>query len=77
MSSRDPLNPARFIIQKFGGTRPAARTLQRPPSTIQGWLEKGVIPADDQDHVLLTSDKLQLGVQPAHFFRSRLTAEAA
>jgi len=37
--------PAERVIAKFGGIRPLADALGYTPSTVQGWGERGVIPA--------------------------------
>lgn len=38
------MNVARAIIERLGGTRPLARTLNIPPSTVQFWKRKGKFP---------------------------------
>jgi len=59
---------ANRIIQKLGGTRPAARALCRPYSTVQSWVKAGFIPAKHQQLVLDTAQKMGIGLTPADFF---------
>jgi hypothetical protein len=62
------MNPARYIIEKFGGLSATARALgHRNASTVQGWWERGVIPARQQPHVLEASRRLKVGITPADF----------
>lgn len=35
---------AELVVHRFGGIRPAARLLKTHPSTLQTWLEGGLIP---------------------------------
>lgn len=44
--------PAQLVIQRFGGIRPMAQKLGVPVSTVQGWKERGVIPANRREEVL-------------------------
>jgi hypothetical protein len=57
------------ILAKFGATvREQADKLDRPPSTIQGWKESGVIPARQQPHVLGRARALDIHLGPEDFF---------
>lgn len=40
------------IIKKFGGVRATATALRKPPSTVQGWKDRGTIPDAEKDAVL-------------------------
>lgn len=53
------MNIARQIAAKFGGIRPLARALDEgfPPSTVQGWVDSGVIPARRQGAVLKAAQR--------------------
>ena len=62
------MNAAERIIEKFGGTRPAAEALAVPPSTVQSWKRTGVIPARRQQDVLSAAKARKLDIQPADFF---------
>lgn len=59
---------SRKIIQKFGGINPMARILDIPPSTVQGWKERGVIPARRQVEVIEAARREGIAVSPADFF---------
>jgi hypothetical protein len=43
--SKAHLSPVRAIVQRFGGTRPLARSLGLPPTTVQYWVTTGTIPS--------------------------------
>lgn len=62
------MSTAARIIGLFGGTREAARKLDRPKSTVQSWKTKGRIPAHDQQHVLDRARIHGIPVTPASFF---------
>jgi hypothetical protein len=62
------MNIAIRIIDLLGGTRPAARALGRPASTVQSWKVRGLIPAQDQPKVLAAARALGVDLQPADFF---------
>jgi len=64
------MNTARFIINKFGGLTAMARALgHRNVSTVQGWRQRGVIPARQQPLVLEAARNLGIDVTPEDFFR--------
>ncbi|RDD63396.1 uroporphyrinogen-III synthase [Ferruginivarius sediminum] len=48
----DPANPAHAVIARFGGIRPMAHKLGVAVSTVQGWKNRGVIPAQRHDEIL-------------------------
>ena len=50
------------IFDRFGGIRPMAEALSRPPSTVQSWKNVGRIPADEQPRVLAKALELELDV---------------
>lgn len=62
------------IIQRFGGIRPMARILTRatgrrvPPTTVQGWVQRGIIPAARQGDVLAAAKAEGLALGPEDFF---------
>jgi hypothetical protein len=58
------------IVQKFDGIRPMATKTGIPPSTIQGWVNAGVIPARRQAEVMEWAHRLQIPMSPADFFES-------
>ena len=59
------------IIAHFGGlTKMAAALGHRHPSTVQGWRDRGYIPANRQQEVLDRARELSIPLQPADFFDS-------
>lgn len=62
------MTPAERIIEKFGGIHPMARKLSIPPSTVQGWKERGIIPAKRQPVVLNAAQESGINLTPADFF---------
>lgn len=60
--------PAHRIIEVFGGINPAARILGIPPTTVQGWKERGYIPASRQSAVLRVAQDQGLPITEADFF---------
>ena len=62
------MSQAEFIIEKFGGVRPMASALGAPPTTIQGWKERGFIPARRQSAVLAAARARGIELGPADFF---------
>lgn len=66
-------NPARAIIARFGGVRALARLLDLPSTTVQGWFERGVIPARRQTDLLTVAERAEIALTPQDFF-TRATA---
>jgi hypothetical protein len=63
------------IIEAFGGLTEMARELGHTnPTTVQGWKERGIIPARPQLLILEAANRLGLGIEPQDFFRSRKQA---
>ncbi len=56
--------PALPVIQHFGGIRPAAQKLGVPVSTVQGWKERGVIPANRREEVLAAALRHDIAFGP-------------
>ena len=64
-----PMNQAESIIAKFGGIRPMTRILGfRNASQVQGWKERGYIPARQQQRVLDAARCEGIELTPADFF---------
>ncbi len=67
-------NIASTIVGRFGGVRPMARALavasgrRVAPTTVQGWLARGRIPAARQSDVLAAAKSLGVPLAPADFF---------
>ncbi len=67
----EPETQASRIIEKFGGISALARALgHRHPTTVQGWKDRGVIPAKRQGDVLNKARELGKDVKPDDFFFS-------
>jgi hypothetical protein len=56
--------PAQPVIQRFGGIRPMAQKLGVPVSTVQGWKERGAIPANRREEVLAAADRHNIVWEP-------------
>lgn len=66
------------IIDRFGGLSATARALgHQNPTTVQGWKERGVIPARQQAKVIEAGRNLQRPITPADFFDSHEQGAAA
>lgn len=53
MSDRNkPIKDARKVIDRFGGIRPMATTIDVPVTTVQGWKKRNVIPAARREAIL-------------------------
>jgi hypothetical protein len=57
--------PALPVIQRFGGIRPMAQKLGVPVSTVQGWKERGAIPANRREEVLAAAARHEIAMEPA------------
>ena len=55
------MNSIQNIIEAFGGLRPFARAVNKSPSTVQYWIERGSIPASAQALVFQLSEDQGLG----------------
>jgi hypothetical protein len=64
--------PALPVIQRFGGIRPMAQKLGVPVSTVQGWKERGAIPANRREEVLAAAARHEIAMEPADFGRNGL-----
>jgi len=62
-------NPARAIIARFGGVRALSRLLDLPSTTVQGWHERGVIPARRQADLLTAAARAEIALGPDDFFK--------
>lgn len=76
----DPESPAARIAAKFdknGNPRASAlaKALCKTPSTVQRWLEKGAIPADDHASVIEAARGLSIAIKPTDFVDQRIFAK--
>jgi hypothetical protein len=62
--STDGALPAQPVIQRFGGIRPMAQKLGVPVSTVQGWKERGAIPANRREEVLAAAARHNIVWEP-------------
>lgn len=63
------MTQAEHIISKFGGLAALAKALgHRHPSTVQGWKERGFVPAPQQQAVLDAAKDNGVKLAPADFF---------
>ena len=66
------MNTAERIIERFGGISALARALgHRHPTTVQGWKQRGVIPARRQADVLAAAKAQNLTLSAEDFFAPR------
>jgi len=58
------LNPAEYVIYKFGGVRATARALDKTPSTISKWQHNnnGKIPTSNMLKILMKAEELNLDI---------------
>jgi hypothetical protein len=68
---------ARRLIDALGGIRPAARKLNRRPTTVAYWYETGRVPQAQQQNALDTAIREGVEWTPADFFDAPQQGEAA
>lgn len=56
-SSSQPIRNANVIIDRFGGIRPMATKMDIPVTTVQGWKQRGAIPANRRQDLLRAAAK--------------------
>lgn len=56
------MSPLQKIVDAFGGVRPFARAIDKSPSTVQYWIERGGLPASASEAVLTAADELGVGL---------------
>ena len=62
------MKPAERIIAAFGGLTKTAQALGLPVTTVQGWKERGYIPAPRQGRVLSRARDLGVDITETDFF---------
>ena len=58
-------NPAQAVIARFGGIRPMAHKLEIAVSTVQGWRERGSIPAARHAQIAAAAESQGIALAPA------------
>ena len=60
------LQPAQYLVYKFGGVRKAARAIGRSPSAICRWnsRDRGRIPSEATSAVLAAAARMNLDITP-------------
>jgi hypothetical protein len=65
------------IIAQFGGIRPLAQLIERPPSTVSSWRTSGTIPDKHKVEILKAARKQGIDLRPEHFFPGYDTPKAS
>lgn len=70
------LNPAEYVIHKFGGIRSLARVIGRSPASVCKWQSgdfesRGLIPSRAQRIILEKAKRLQVDVTPKDLIEGR------
>ena len=69
------MNQAERIIERFGGLSALARALDhKHVTTVQGWKERGYVPARQQADVLKAAEREDIALTPADFFDEQSAA---
>ena len=69
------MTQADHIIEKFGGLTALARLLgHKHPSTVQGWAQRGIIPARRQHELLDLAKERGIALRPEGFFNTGVAA---
>ena len=63
------MNTANYVISKFSSMSSLSRALgHENPTTVQGWKERGIIPARQVPKVLEAAKHAGIALEPADFF---------
>lgn len=60
------LNPAQYVIQRFGGVRPLARLLGISGAAVCQWQNSGKIPAKHHEKIIGLAKQQRIQVHPKH-----------
>lgn len=64
------MNHTQEIINKFGGLTSLSKMLgHKNPTTVQGWKERGIVPARQQIKLLKAARKHGIDLKPDDFFK--------
>jgi hypothetical protein len=69
--------PALPVIQRFGGIRPMAQKLGVPVSTVQGWKERGAIPANRREEVMAAAERHGIALEASDLAAASAASGAA
>lgn len=69
--------PGKLAARRFGGLANLARELRRPKTTVQRWVDSGVIPAREQPRVLAAAKRLGIPFRPDEIIPPEQTEEEA
>jgi|GEM_PF-5849063 len=68
-AAQTPNTPVEKIIGAFGGLSALARAMgHRNPTTVQGWRDRGCVPARQIPGVIAAAERLKLPLALADFF---------
>lgn len=67
MTKIDETKPAAVIAAKFGNISDFAKAIDRPYITAYQWVRRGLIPTQEQSHVLSVAKELDIGVTANDF----------
>lgn len=59
---------AQKIIEQFGGVRATAAAIGLPPSTVQGWKDRGSIPDSQKPTVLAAARGIGVAITKSDFW---------
>ncbi|HYF40909.1 MAG TPA: GIY-YIG nuclease family protein [Ramlibacter sp.] len=63
-----PLTPAQCIVRRFGGLAPLSRALgHKHPTTVQGWLRSGWVPAKHVESIRAAAARLGIALKLEEF----------
>jgi len=78
-TSKQPIENAGAIIEKFGGIRPMAAKIDAPVTTVQGWKKRDVIPGTRRQQIIdaAQDNNIDLGNLDGHTNTAEATPSSA
>ena len=70
------MNPAKNVVDKFGGQSALAKMLGKRPGTVQYWVKTGMIPSRRQPELLNLAKKKGVNLHPREFIADSSQREA-
>lgn len=67
----DAAAPAAIVVDLFGGLTPFCNACGFPTSTVQGWLEKGLIPQERWPAIKRNAARVDVALDDSHFLDQR------